>query len=83
MTSEYGSCIWSIYMQIIITDLDGPIQRTYIVTIRASIINNPPVFSRERYRFTLPESARDNDEIGLITVTDDTGMFVHIATRNS
>ena len=56
-------------------DLDGSIRRTFAITVRANIVNNPPVFSRGSYRFDLPENARDNDEISVIVVTDDAGAL--------
>ena len=37
-------------------------------------MNIPPTFVLEQYNFNLSENARDNDEVGLITVNDDTGM---------
>ena len=61
----------------IIADVDGSIQRTFAITVRATIVNNVPDFSQRNYRFRISENSRDNDEIGLIVVTDDTGILAH------
>ena len=67
----------------IVTDVDGPpIQRTLAITVRAAIVNNPPMFTFEEYSFNLSENANDNDEIGLIAVTDDSGLLIAM-TENS
>ena len=57
----------------VISDLDGSIQRTLLISVRAAVVNTPPVFSSQHYRFNLSENAANNDEVGLISVTDDTG----------
>lgn len=56
------------------SDSEGSIRRTLAITVRAAVVNNPPVFSNDRYMFSLSENANDNDEIGLIVVTDDGGI---------
>lgn len=63
------------------TDLDGSIQRTYAITIRAAVVNNPPMFTFEEYSFDLSENANDNDEVGLISVTDDSGLFITMTDK--
>ena len=68
-------CELSFDLQLIITDVDGSIRRTFAITVRAAIINSLPVFTPRNYRFRLSENAEDNDEIGLIVVTDDTGTM--------
>jgi hypothetical protein len=64
-----------INLQLIITDIDGSIRRTFAITVRAAIVNSRPVFSQRNYRFRLSEDSKDNDEVGLIGVTDDTGSY--------
>lgn len=56
-------------------DVEGRNQRSLAITVRAAIVNNPPVFTFEEYSFNLSENANDNDEIGLIAVTDDSGLL--------
>ena len=59
--------------QVLISDADGSVQRTLLITVMATVVNAPPVFSSQHYRFNLSENAANNDEVGLITVTDDSG----------
>ena len=56
------------------SDVDGPSNpRSFAIRVTATVINNPPRFSSEFYTFTLSENADDNGEVGLISVTDDSG----------
>ena len=62
-------------------DVDGFTQRTLAITVEAVVVNNPPMFTFEEYSFNLSENANDNDEIGLIAVTDDSGLLITINDR--
>lgn len=64
-------------LQVIVGDNEGSLRRIVRISLTEPVVNRPPQFAQEQYRFSIPENISDATEIGSLSITDE-GQWVGI-----
>lgn len=62
-------------LQVIVGDNEGSLRRIVQINLTEPVVNRPPQFAQEQYRFSIPENISDATEIGSLSITDE-GLWV-------
>ena len=62
-------------LQVIVGDNEGSLRRIVQINLTEPVVNRPPQFAQEQYRFSIPENISDTTEIGSLSITDE-GLWV-------